>query len=148
MLEGVCEMKAIYWVAWIIGVIIVLTLLSNLFFRGDFCTLIGCPCGLTIIDGDMNETDYTGERLCNTCTSANPVFVSILFNVVRDCRYSEIIICEDGEEVGERYDKENQECRYDPYVLIFNLRQLGNSNDPVSHQTAQVDEMKFPGGEF
>ncbi|MBU0760137.1 MAG: hypothetical protein KJ600_01120 [Nanoarchaeota archaeon] len=140
-------MKARYWLIWILGVIIVLTLLFN--FISGFsasCTLIGCPCQNWVEIPGTPSGNITGERPCNTCTLANPVFVSILFNVVRHCEYKEIIICEDGESVGKRYDKENKVCRYDPYVLIFNLGDLGSYNRAVSHNVGQMNGASFPGG--
>ena len=114
------------------------------------CTARGCPCwNMERRSSEISFTNITGERPCNTCFSANTVFVSIAFNLVRHCEYKEIIICENGIEVGERYDGENKVCRYDPYILIFNLRYIGVYWGRLTHNqpAMQVNGTSFPGGE-
>ncbi|MBU0977461.1 MAG: hypothetical protein KKD18_03530 [Nanoarchaeota archaeon] len=136
---------------WIAGIIAVLTVLFNFLSLklGAGCTLMGCPCqSWTRAPGTPHE-NLTGERPCNTCFLGNPVFVSIVFNLVRHCEYKQIIICENGAEVGQRYDKENKVCRYDPYFLMFNLRYFGQDMEAISsNQPAiQVNGTSFPRGE-
>ena len=114
-------MKKIHVILIIFLSIIILGFLIGLFIPslGTACTKMGCLC----------ELSEDGERYCNSCSFSNPIFITGLFNVVKDCRGSEIITCEDAVQIDTRIDFDKENCEKDFYVLWFNLERISNNQD-------------------
>ena len=62
------------------------------------CTKMSCLC-----------QNNLSEIPCNDCMVSKPIFMLGLFNVVNTCSGKEIILCEENNKVGVRYDL-NDEC--------------------------------------
>lgn len=58
------------------------------------CEKKGCSCGL-------NENK---EIPCNGCGIADPIFVSGIVNIIKSYNGTEMIICENGENIGSRIE--------------------------------------------
>lgn len=71
----------------------------------QMCTLKGCPC------------QEDGERPCNSCTKTDPMFVTGLVNVVKSCSGTQVLTCQDGEQVDSRV--EYNTCEYS--VTFFRM---------------------------
>ena len=85
----------------ILAIIIILSFLIGLFFpKYEFCTEMGCPC-----------EGIVGERPCNSCTNINPIFVTGIINIVKTCSAQEVILCENGINVGGRIDIDENSCK-------------------------------------
>ena len=114
----------------IIGIIIIIIAIGwiiGLFLNenNQGCTELGCPC-----------RGVTGERSCNTCFSSNTIFATGILNVVKQCRSSEIITCENNVQIDSRIDSENKNCRTDWYIFGFNLGYL--FTDPEKTVTSDI----------
>ena len=82
----------------IIGTIIILGFVIGGLWpeSGTECTKMACHC-------DLQEVPLT-EFPCNSCGVIDPIFVTGIFNIVRECSGREIVICEDYKDVGTRFD--------------------------------------------
>ncbi len=77
--------------------------LAGFAFNPTMQTLMGCPCELQQLD----NTTQDGEIPCNSVSTTDYIFFTGIFNVYQEKEGQEIIMCEDGERVGEevRYDE-------------------------------------------
>ena len=95
-------MKTWHWVLIGVGVYIVIGFVLGLAMKTvtgwpTTCTEMACLC-------EMNpEAD---EIPCNKCSSADPVFYTVVFNVFETCSGRQIVSCPEGRTV--RIEKE--EC--------------------------------------
>lgn len=83
------------------------------------CTLMACPC-----------EGVSCERPCNSCYFSDNIFTTGIINVVQQCSASEIIICENGDQVDSRIDLENKKCTVDWYIFGSNLRLRYRNTNP------------------
>ncbi|MBI2452571.1 hypothetical protein HYV50_05880 [Candidatus Pacearchaeota archaeon] len=65
-----------------------------------------CTCDRRI------NTQPNRELPCNSCSVSDPVYVTGVINIVRYCEGKEIILCEDYERAGVRYDIDENSCKY------------------------------------
>ena len=105
-------MKRKLFVLFITGLIVGLFVIIGFISAGVaeeevvVCTLVYCDCF------DSEGENLVGEIPCNSCGLSDPVFLTWLFNVVRDCGAKEIIICEDGGSRDSRLDINEESCEY------------------------------------
>ena len=80
-------------------------------FKPTFCTQKGCYC--------HNQLE---EIPCNDCGSSDPLFMTFIINVEKDCSSKEIVICENDKAVGKRFDVDYGSCKH-------NLKFFGGTID-------------------
>ena len=90
--------KSLSILSIIIAILIVGFILGFVLPKGRLCTELACLCV-------QNFTEpFTGERPCNFCEQVDPIFFTGLINLVNSCDVREIIICQEGKQIGERFD--------------------------------------------
>lgn len=96
--------KIILLILLIILILILLGFVVAKFFpSNNLCTLIDCSC-------ELNSN--VSELPCNFCTSYEMVFISGIINVIKSCPSQEIILCENNQQVGVRYNENKNNCEY------------------------------------
>ncbi len=82
---------------------VLLSFLAGLVVNPSMQTLMDCPCELQQIDNSTQD----GEVPCNSVTTTDYIFFTGVLNVYQEKEGQEIIMCENGERVGEkvRYDE-------------------------------------------
>ena len=73
-------------------------------------TLLACPC-----------RGVEGERSCNTIHEGNFIFVTGLFNIVRECKGTEIIVCHDDSQINEYNEIDYNNCKIRFYILYWQI---------------------------
>ena len=79
--------------------------------RGMMCTEMACSCG-NFLPEQPNPPEEYRERPCNSCTSSNPIFILGVINVVKSCNGKEIIMCDGSDNIGTKYDIDEDSCGY------------------------------------
>src|SRR3989338_8762751 len=100
--------KSVLIIGILILIDIIFALISYLYFSNFIaCTKKGCFC-----------SENVGEIPCNDCSITKPVLITGIFNIVKNCRAKEIILCENSKQSDIRYDIDNSNCRYS-YLLFI-----------------------------
>ncbi len=76
------------------------------------CTKIGCNCA---------ANPEAAELPCNFCTKTTYYYYTSILNVEKSCQAREIIICENGEQVGEKIG-EYDDCSTEIYFLTWRYK--------------------------
>ena len=97
----------------IIGIIVILGfVIGGLWPESSaLCTEMLCIC-------DKSQSDK--EIPCNSCAVVDPIFITGIFNIVRECGGREIIICENYQYVRTRLDIDSSSCNYE--IRFFSFR--------------------------
>ena len=76
--------------------------------RGMMCTEMACSCGLL---QEQPNIAYR-EIPCNSCALSDPIFILGVINVVKSCNGKEIIMCDGSDNIGTKYDIDEDSCGY------------------------------------
>jgi hypothetical protein len=103
--------------------------------NGGTSTLLDCPCsyvGLQSMGSSDTNYSFSGEKPCNSVSSYDTIFSLVIFSITKGGRGKEIIICQDGKQIGERDDIDKSSIKYkwgfyNPLNFFINLfRGIGN----------------------
>ena len=81
---------------------------SYRFFNSQGCSKKGCFC-----------REDSQEIPCNSCGIAKPILITGIFNVVKMCSGTEVILCQNSNKVGVRYDVEQSTCKNKFFFFII-----------------------------
>ena len=104
-------MKKIYVLIAVIVFLIILSLGMYFYFKNSHaCAKKGCYCKAA-----------DSEISCNDCSIMQPIFITGIFNMVKICSAKEVIICENSNNKGIKYDVDYSTCKNKLFLLNIPL---------------------------